>query len=106
MKPYLLDTTQASLWSVQVLANPTSELQEGTDVSRDQLKAVGIRPYDEKVRRPSPSARTPQSATASTTSAMPLTKSSTYKQEDVTVTGLVTMRSDVQPLIKRSIISP
>ena len=34
---------------MQVLANPTSELQEGTDVSRDQLKAVGVRPYNEKV---------------------------------------------------------
>ena len=34
----------------QVLANPSSELQEGTDISREQLKAVGIRPYDEKVR--------------------------------------------------------
>ena len=35
----------------QVLANPSSELQEATDISREQLKAVGIRPYDEKVRR-------------------------------------------------------
>ena len=34
---------------MQVLANPTSELQEGADVSRDQLKSVGVRPYDEKV---------------------------------------------------------
>ena len=33
----------------QVLANTSSELQEGTDISREQLKAVGIRPYDEKV---------------------------------------------------------
>ena len=40
--------------SAQVLANPSSELHEGTDVTREQLKAVGIRPYDEKVKCNSP----------------------------------------------------
>ena len=34
---------------VKVLANPSSELQEGLGITREELKAVGIRPYDTKV---------------------------------------------------------
>lgn len=33
----------------EVLANPSAELQEGPDTSREQLRERGIRPYDEKV---------------------------------------------------------
>ncbi len=32
-----------------MLANPSSELQEGRDVTREMLRERGIRPYDEKV---------------------------------------------------------
>lgn len=34
---------------MQVLANPSSELQEGKDITREMLRERGIRPYDEKV---------------------------------------------------------
>ena len=47
-----------ALWSVmtrvtalpaQVLANPTADIQEGPNVTKADLKARGVRPYDEKV---------------------------------------------------------
>lgn len=38
------------LGDVQVLANPSCEVQESPKVTRADLKAKGIRPYDEKVR--------------------------------------------------------
>ena len=34
---------------MQVLANPTADLQEAPEVSREQLRERGVRPYDEKV---------------------------------------------------------
>ena len=34
---------------MQVLANPTADIQEGPKVGRAELKARGVRPYDEKV---------------------------------------------------------
>ena len=34
---------------LQVLANPTADIQEGPKVGRAELKARGVRPYDEKV---------------------------------------------------------
>ena len=34
---------------MQVLANPTADIQEGPKVTRAELKARGVRPYDEKV---------------------------------------------------------
>lgn len=34
---------------LQVLANPSCEVQESPKVTRADLKAKGIRPYDEKV---------------------------------------------------------
>lgn len=38
--------------TLQVLANPTADIQEGPKVGRAELKARGVRPYDEKVRLP------------------------------------------------------
>ena len=35
---------------MQVLANPTADIQEGPKVGRAELKARGVRPYDEKVQ--------------------------------------------------------
>ena len=37
---------------MQVLANPTTDMQEGSAVSIEDLQDEGIRPYDEKARRP------------------------------------------------------
>ena len=34
---------------MQVLANPTADIQEGPKVTKAELKARGVRPYDEKV---------------------------------------------------------
>lgn len=34
---------------LQVLANPTADIQEGPKVTKAELKARGVRPYDEKV---------------------------------------------------------
>lgn len=34
---------------MQVLANPTADMQEGPRVTKAELKARGVRPYDEKV---------------------------------------------------------
>lgn len=34
---------------MQVLANPTADIQEGPKVTRPELKTRGVRPYDEKV---------------------------------------------------------
>ena len=36
---------------MQVLANPTADIQEGPKVGRAELKARGVRPYDEKVMK-------------------------------------------------------
>lgn len=37
-------------WMTQVLANPTADIQEGPKIGRGELKARGVRPYDEKVQ--------------------------------------------------------
>lgn len=37
---------------VQVLANPSCDLQEGPEITREQLREKGIRPYCEKVHLP------------------------------------------------------
>ena len=36
--------------TMQVLANPTADIQEGPKVGRADLKTRGVRPYDEKVQ--------------------------------------------------------
>ena len=36
-------------WVMQVLANPSADIQESPAVSKADLKQRGIRPYDEKV---------------------------------------------------------
>lgn len=35
--------------NTQVLANPSTEVQESPEVKREELRNRGIRPYDEKV---------------------------------------------------------
>ena len=37
----------------QVLANPSTDMQEGSAVSLEDLHDQGVRPYDEKARWPS-----------------------------------------------------
>ena len=39
---------------LQVLANPSADIQESPAVTKADLKQRGIRPYDEKVRRSTP----------------------------------------------------
>ena len=41
--------TRAIAMPAQVLANPTADIQEGPNVTKADLKARGVRPYDEKV---------------------------------------------------------
>ena len=36
--------------TLQVLANPSTDMQEGSAVSLEDLQDQGVRPYDEKAR--------------------------------------------------------
>lgn len=46
----LIKPELCQLWMTQVLANPTADIQEGPKIGRAELKARGVRPYDEKVQ--------------------------------------------------------
>lgn len=46
----LSDISEWQHMTMQVLANPTADIQEGPKVGRAELKARGVRPYDEKVQ--------------------------------------------------------
>ena len=40
----------ACLITLQVLVNPTTDMQEGSAISLEDLQDQGVRPYDEKAR--------------------------------------------------------